>query len=632
MDRLKGEYWCDSCKMQFKYYKQYLSHKYLNHEEQELQPEIDSDCEESQNYSNNFKSFCEMHIGKTPSKEQLKNNERTVSSEDVYNPLFDSRDHKSIQFYHGELTESTAKPSSLESAIDHVPEPRSRCHSNPESTANKRSLSLKYNQMEACRRKGNSVTNKSQSSMVSKCDQLETRRLEENTGINRSESSMLPQCTQGISEQLKRNQSSTTEYGQMHGNYQQTNVNLPSTSFVMRPMIDIIPQFNRDHCAPFFQYNPWQFNGCKMNQHFNTNQIPMPLGYRKKDFDTYELYRQCKTNRLSMSPESREMDLSTHLMNQQANANPQDVKDAHVDIPFPERNSSPQHRIFNKMDLNLKENSIKSRRKLYSVDRSNTIYGEPNTTENVEKRSAIVSTITQNEIVEHDKRFASNLSIKNSNVRSLETPKRRESPNRYSYADIGEESKHCYGFEKEFIQKSDIAKNPVTDSAAKTYSCDLCRNTFSNEYILARHHLVRTVEKPYDCYVCGKKFSKKDTLKAHNRIHTGEKPYDCDVCGKKFTQKKILKVHYRIHTGEKPYDCDVCGKKFSKKFNLKEHSRIHTGERPYDCDECGKKFNRKSILKEHVRIHTGEKPYDCDECGKKFNRKSSLNVHYRIHI
>ncbi|GFT65967.1 zinc finger protein with KRAB and SCAN domains 8 [Trichonephila clavipes] len=392
----------------------------------------------------------------------------------------------------------------------------------------------------------------------------------------------------------------------------------------MRPMIDIIPQFNRDHCALFLEYNPWQFNGCKMNQHFNTNQIPMPLGYRKKEFDTYELYRQCKTNRLSMSPESREIDLSTHLMNQQANANPQDVKDAHVDIPFPERNSSPQHRIFNKMDLNLKENSIKSRRKLYSVDRSNTIYGEPNTTENVEKRSAIVSTITQNEIVEHDKRFASNLSIKNSNVHSLETSKRRESygllfnnkmnyiqdqfcnknthkcrnvenelernlgPNRYSYADIGEESKHCYGFEKEFIQKSDIVKNPVTDSAAKTYSCDLCRNTFSNEYILARHHLVHTVEKPYDCYVCGKKFR------------------------------------------EKPYDCDVCGKKFSKKFNLKEHTRIHTGEMPYDCDECGKKFNRKSILKEHVRIHTGEKPYDCDECGKKFNRKSSLNVHYRM--
>ncbi|GFT65971.1 hypothetical protein TNCV_375481 [Trichonephila clavipes] len=146
-----------------------------------------------------------MHNGKTPLKEQLKNNERTVSSEDGYNPLFDSRDHKSIQFHHGELTESTATPSSLESAIEHGMEPHSICHSNPESTANERSLSLKYNQMEACRLKGNTVTNRSQSSMLSKCDQLEAFRLEENTGINRSESSMLPECIQGLSEQLKRN-------------------------------------------------------------------------------------------------------------------------------------------------------------------------------------------------------------------------------------------------------------------------------------------------------------------------------------------------------------------------------------------------------------------------------------------
>ncbi|GFX12809.1 zinc finger protein 300 [Trichonephila clavipes] len=617
MDRLKGEYRCDSCKMQFKYYKQFLSHKYLNHDEQELQPEINSDGEVLQNFSNNFvrKSSCEIHNGKTPLKEQLINNERTDSSEDVYSPLFDSRDHESIQFHHGELTKSTATLSSLQSAIDHGPEPRSRCHSNSEGTTNERSLSLKYNQTDTC-------------------------RLEGNTRINRSESSMLPQCTQGISEQLKRNQSSTTEYGQMHGNYQQTNVNLPSTSFVMRLMIDIIPQFNRDHCALFFEYNPLQFNGCKMNQHFNTNQIPMPLGYRKKEFDPYELYRQCKTNLLSLSPESREIDLSTHLMNQQANANPQDVTDAHVDISFPERNSSPQHRIFNKMDLNLKENSIESRRKLYSVDRSKTIYGEPNTTENVEKKSAIVSTVTQNEIVEHDKRFASNSSLKNFNVHSLEASKRRESfglllsnkmnyiqdhfynenthksrsvenelerylgPNRYSYVDIGEESKHCYGFENEFIQKSDIVKNPVIDSAAKTYSCDLCRNTFSNECNLERHHLVHTVEKPYGCYVCGKKFSKKDTLKAHNRIHTGEKPYDCDECGKKFNQKSGLEVHYHIHTGEKPYD----------------------------CSECGKKFNHKSSLNVHYRSHTGEKPYDCDEYGKKLNQKSSLKVHYSIHV
>ncbi|GFY38667.1 zinc finger protein [Trichonephila inaurata madagascariensis] len=225
---------------------------------------------------------------------------------------------------------------------------------------------------------------------------------------------------------FNQNQSSMTEYGQMHGHYPQTNVNLPSASFVMRPKIDIIPQFNRDDCALFFEYNPLQIKGCKMNQHFSRSQIPMPLGYRQKEFDPYELYRQCKTNLLRMSLECREIDLSTHLMNQHVNANPNDVTDAHGDIPLPERSSSPQHRIFNKMDLNLQQNSIESRRNLYSVNRSNIIYGEPNTTENVEKRSAIFSIVTQNEIVENDKSFASNSSLKNSNAHSLETSKRHK--------------------------------------------------------------------------------------------------------------------------------------------------------------------------------------------------------------
>ncbi|GFU18092.1 hypothetical protein TNCV_1446481 [Trichonephila clavipes] len=160
--------------------------------------------------------------------------------------------------------------------------------------------------------------------------------------------------TQGMSDQSNRNQSwMMTEYGEMHGHYQQMSINLSSTSSVVRPMIDINPHFNRDLCALFFEYNLSQFNGCEMNQYFNTNQIPMPLGYRQKELDHYELYRQCKTDLMSMSPECREMDLNTNLMNRQVNANPQAATDAHVHVSLPDRNSTPQHRIFNKMDLNL---------------------------------------------------------------------------------------------------------------------------------------------------------------------------------------------------------------------------------------------------------------------------------------
>ncbi|GFY49833.1 zinc finger protein [Trichonephila inaurata madagascariensis] len=341
-----------------------------------------------------------MPIGKIPFKEQLKNNERMDSSEDVYNPLFDSKDHESNQSLYGIST-----PSCLVSAKGHSQEPRSRCESNPEITANERSLPMKYNQTENC-------------------------RLEGNTEVNRSESTMLPECnqmqiyTQGISEQFKGYQSSTTEYVQKHGNHQQMNVNLPSTPFVMRPMTAINPQFNRDQCALFFEYNPLQLIGCGMNQYFNTNQIPMPLPYRQKEFDDYYLYRQSKPNLLSLSHECRERDLSTNGLNPEINANSQAVTNANKSIPLPEINSSPKQRIFNKIDINLQENSIESRRNLYSIDRSNIIYGEPKTTENYEK-NVIYSEVTQNET--DDNSLASNSSLKNSNVHLKEASKRRTS-------------------------------------------------------------------------------------------------------------------------------------------------------------------------------------------------------------
>ncbi|GFY54685.1 hypothetical protein TNIN_475101, partial [Trichonephila inaurata madagascariensis] len=172
MEQSAGEYRCNSCKLQFKHYKQFLCHKYLNHDEQEVPPEINYNGEASQNPLNNFKSSCEMPIGKIPLKEQLKINERMDSSEDVYNPLFDSKDHESIQSQNGVLTESTSTPSCLVSVTQHTQEPLCRYESNPEVTANERSLSLKYNQAEICRLEGNTGVNISESLMLPECNQL----------------------------------------------------------------------------------------------------------------------------------------------------------------------------------------------------------------------------------------------------------------------------------------------------------------------------------------------------------------------------------------------------------------------------------------------------------------------------
>ncbi|GFR07842.1 hypothetical protein TNCT_158151 [Trichonephila clavata] len=128
-----------------------------------------------------------------------------------------------------------------------------------------------------------------------------------------------------------------------------------------------------------------------MNQHFNTNQLPMAPGYTQREFYNNEMNQQCETNQLSMSKEYSEMELCKHRMNPQVDANPQDVTDSHNYNSFVERNSSPKHRRVNKTDLNVGEHSIQSRKNSCSFGRSNIIYGEPKHEEYFEESGVIFS-------------------------------------------------------------------------------------------------------------------------------------------------------------------------------------------------------------------------------------------------
>ncbi|XP_029654165.1 zinc finger protein 431-like [Octopus sinensis] len=95
--------------------------------------------------------------------------------------------------------------------------------------------------------------------------------------------------------------------------------------------------------------------------------------------------------------------------------------------------------------------------------------------------------------------------------------------------------------------------------------------------------------------------SLKGSLTSHKRLHKGEKTYHCNVCGTSFSDQSILTTHIRVHTGEKPYHCNICGKSFSKSITLTKHKCIHTGQKPFDCDICGKSFSRNYNLTVHKR-------------------------------
>ena len=95
----------------------------------------------------------------------------------------------------------------------------------------------------------------------------------------------------------------------------------------------------------------------------------------------------------------------------------------------------------------------------------------------------------------------------------------------------------------------------------------------------------------------------KNDLKVNMVASKGEKSFACDVCGKTFSQNGNLVRHKRIHFGDKPFECDVCGKLFTSGGNLKVHCRIHTGQKPYECQVCGLSFTQSNQLKSHNQIH-----------------------------
>ncbi|KAL7728387.1 hypothetical protein ACLKA6_005154 [Drosophila palustris] len=59
-------------------------------------------------------------------------------------------------------------------------------------------------------------------------------------------------------------------------------------------------------------------------------------------------------------------------------------------------------------------------------------------------------------------------------------------------------------------------------------------------------YLAPQVEIPsFTCNLCKKSFTKKTTLDNHAVVHTGEQPFCCETCNVYFNRKSSLRTHYR---------------------------------------------------------------------------------------
>jgi|ERR1712059_71242 len=80
----------------------------------------------------------------------------------------------------------------------------------------------------------------------------------------------------------------------------------------------------------------------------------------------------------------------------------------------------------------------------------------------------------------------------------------------------------------------------------RPYKCDECGKGFKEEAKLKRHKIIHTGEKPFQCAYCSKAFSLKQNKEIHERLHTGD-GFPCSYCGEIFTQKVNLKKHQSKH-------------------------------------------------------------------------------------
>ena len=138
-----------------------------------------------------------------------------------------------------------------------------------------------------------------------------------------------------------------------------------------------------------------------------------------------------------------------------------------------------------------------------------------------------------------------------------------------------------------------------------------------------------SVGKSYSCDKCEKTFSNNRSLSKHKKVHFAKYagPYTCDICKKIFLSKCVFDYHRKVH--DKAHSCDICKNTFDTKLQLTSHKKTHTGEQ-FSCEICGKSFRHKNNLTYHIRQkHTGERPYSCNLCDRHYSSSAGLSVHYK---
>ncbi|XP_039282181.1 zinc finger protein 845 isoform X3 [Nilaparvata lugens] len=187
----------------------------------------------------------------------------------------------------------------------------------------------------------------------------------------------------------------------------------------------------------------------------------------------------------------------------------------------------------------------------------------------------------------------------------------------------------------------------------RNYKCGSCDKTFSHKISLKIHLKTHeSAQKTYTCEICSDTFRRRDHVVAHKaRIHNiiRVKNYKCDVCQKSFSTSNTLHVHKRTHLESQNYQCLECKVIFSSGMGLKNHQSQtrhegvkiissaldeHVKVNRFVCKICGQRYGSLASLRGHENIHkdsntTDQSPstYECPECHRNYSSQRSLELH-----
>ncbi|XP_007898761.2 LOW QUALITY PROTEIN: zinc finger protein 516 [Callorhinchus milii] len=186
----------------------------------------------------------------------------------------------------------------------------------------------------------------------------------------------------------------------------------------------------------------------------------------------------------------------------------------------------------------------------------------------------------------------------------------------------GSETFQCSFCKGKFGKKHELEQH--VQLLHKSYKCRLCKYITLREDKLLSH-----IEKIHITVETAK--SEAESRKSEQTVNE----YTCEICRQTFSQSWFLKAHMKKHNGSFGHGCHVCGRRFKESWFLKNHMKVH-GTKSASKNKVSKSDVENTatindVVQEDTIGHAFSQYKICMKCGYLFPNKESLREHDKLH-